>query len=104
MPNLNNWIIFLLVGRVLIYLWFQFPLPRPIEKFKSIAKLHTCDLCAGVWIYGILSFFMGLSLLQVLGFEYVPVLNEVVTGGVVSFLVHIFTIGWKEKFHDILVV
>lgn len=87
------------MGRVLIYLWFQFPLPAVLEQYKSIQKLHTCDLCAGVWLYGILSYFMGLSLLQVLGFTYVPVVSEVVTGGVVSFLVHIFLIGWKEKFN-----
>lgn len=101
---LSSWIIFLLIGRILIYLWFQFPLSESIEKHESIAKLHHCDLCAGVWIYGILSFAMGLSLLAVLGFRYVPVLSELVTGGVVSFLVHIFTIGWKEKFYNTLVI
>lgn len=101
---LSNWIIFLLVGRVLIYLWFQLPLPDTLENHRAIAKLHMCDLCAGFWIYGFLSFFMALSLLEALGFTYVPIVSEIVTGSVVSFLTHIFTIGWKERFHNILVI
>jgi hypothetical protein len=47
---------------------------------------------------------MSLSLLEAFGFKYVPVLSELVTGGVVSFVVHIFLIGWKEKFNNIVVV
>ena len=101
---LSNWIIFLLVGRIIIYLWQSFPLPAALEKFRVIEKLHNCDLCAGVWIYGILSLFLGMDLLQVLGFSYVPLVSEFVTGGVVSFVVHIFSIGWHEKFNNILVV
>jgi hypothetical protein len=102
--SLSNWIIFLLAGKVIIYLWQQFPLPALLEKYKTVEKLHSCDLCAGVWIYGILSLFLGMSLLEVLGFSYIPVVSEVVTGGIISFVVHIFSIGWKEKFNDILVV
>lgn len=98
---LSNWIIFLLLGRVLIYLWQQFPLP---EINRTIDKLHNCDLCSGVWIYGVLSFCMQLSLLEVLGFQYVPVVSEIVTGGMTSFVVWIFVAGWKEKFSDTLVI
>lgn len=46
---------------------------------------------------------MGLSLLTVLGFQYVPILSELVTGGVVSFMMHIFVIGWKEKFDRLVI-
>lgn len=101
--QLSSWIIFLIVGRILIYLWQQFPLPDALENNRSIHKLHICDLCAGVWIYGILSFFMSMSLLKIFGFDYVPVISEVVTGGVVSFLVHIFLIGWREKFNQLVI-
>lgn len=86
------------------YLWMQFPLPYSLEKIRPIAKLHICDLCAGVWIYGVLSFFMGLDLLEVLGFSYVPLISELVTGGMVSFVVHVFTLGWKEKFRNTLII
>ena len=95
---LSNWLIYMAVGKVMIFLWQELPLP------KFFGKLHTCDLCAGVWIYGFLSFFMGLSLLEVFGFNYVPVVSELVTGGVISFIIHIFFIGIKERFNNVVVV
>lgn len=99
-----NWLAYLLVGKLLIYLWQQFPLPTRLENIPSIHKLHFCDLCSGVWLYGLLSFFMGVSLLTLLGFSYTPVVSELVTGGAVSFIVHIFSIGWKDKFSSELVM
>lgn len=95
-----NWLILGVIGKVLIFLWASFPLPQALEKFKSVEKLHLCDLCAGVHIYALASFVMGLYIFP----HYVPVVSEYVTGGVVSFLVHIFSIGWREKFNNILVV
>ncbi|HEY6019421.1 MAG TPA: hypothetical protein VIY48_05805, partial [Candidatus Paceibacterota bacterium] len=77
----------------------QFPLPQFLDKHKSINYLHGCDLCSGVWIYGILSFCMALDLLRVFGFWYVPVVSEAVTGGVVSFIVHLLRLGWDARFH-----
>ena len=97
---LDKWIIYMLIGKVILFLWQQFPLPSPLEKYKTIKKLHECDLCAGVWIFGILSYFLGLSLLEV----YTPVVSEVITGSMISFIVHIFSIGWKEKFNNVVVV
>lgn len=47
---------------------------------------------------------MGLDLLEVLGFSYVPVISELVTGGMVSFVVHVFILGWKEKFRNTLII
>lgn len=104
MLNLSNWIVYLIAGKVIIYLWQQFPLPAFLEKYKTIEKLHICDLCFGVWVFGILSYFLGLSLLAVFNFEYVPVVSEIITGATISFIVHIFSIGWKEKFSSIVVV
>jgi hypothetical protein len=101
---LSSWIIFILAGRILIYLWQQFPLPAKLERYKAIEKLHSCDLCSGTWIYGILSACTQLSLLKIFGFSYVPVVSEILTGGVISFLVWIFVAGWKEKFQNILVI
>ena len=100
----SDWLVFLVVGRILVYLFQQFPLPKFIDKFALIRKLHECDLCAGVWVFGILSFFMALSLLEVFGFAYIPIISELITGGVTSFVVHIFLIGFREKFNDVVVV
>lgn len=78
-------------------------MPKPIKKIEWFEQLHECDLCSGVWIYSILALFMGMDLLKVLLFTHVPLVSEVVTGIVVSWLVHIFTLGWKSKY-DIVVV
>lgn len=99
-----NWVAFLLIGKIMIFLWQSFPLPTKLENIQVIHKLHSCDLCSGVWLFGLLSYFMGLSLLTMLGFSYIPVVSELVTGGVVSFVVHIFSIGWKDKFSSELVI
>ena len=97
---LSSWIIFLLLGRVIIYAWQQFPLPT---THRTLEKLHQCDFCGGVWIYSILAFCAGLSLLEVLGFKYVPVVSEIATGIATSFVMSVFVAGWKEKF-NILVI
>ena len=81
----------------------QFHLPKPIKKIDWFVQLHDCDLCSGVWVFTILSVFMGVDLLSVIGFDYVPYVSQVITGIVVSWLVHIFSIGWKAKY-DIVVV
>jgi len=90
----------LLLGRVLVFAWQQFPLPT---QNRLIEKLHTCDFCSGTWIYIILSACFGLSLFEALGFEYVPVVSEIATGVTASFVMWIFVAGWKEKF-NILVI
>lgn len=92
-----NWLVLMGVGKVLIYLWMIFPLP-PMGKI--IDKLHMCDLCSGVHIYALLSFILGIYLFPF----YVPIVSEYITGGVVSFIVHIFSIGWEEKFSTTVIV
>jgi hypothetical protein len=95
--------VYIVVGRLLIYLGMQFPLPQKLEDIKIIKKLHECDLCLGVWIYGILSFFLSLDILEALQLWYIPVLGELITGSVISYLVHIFILGWRTK-HEVIVV
>lgn len=101
---LLNWIVFLLIGQVLIFLWDNFPLPDILEQNQKIYKLHHCHLCSGVWIYTFLAYVMKISLLQSLGFEHVWVVGDFITGGLVSFISHIFITGWKEIFEERLVI
>lgn len=98
-----EWLVFILLGRVTIYLWQIFPLPEFINNIRTINYLHGCDLCSGVWAYSILAGFMQMDILEPLGFWYVPLLSEILVGMVTSFLVHIFVIGWKAKF-DVVVI
>ena len=82
----------------MIYLGQKFPLPKILENNKKIKKWHECSLCFGVWVYAILAFFLHMDILTVFDFSYVFLVSEVVTGGVISFLVFIFSIGWKDYF------
>ena len=88
-----------IVGRVLIFIAQQFPLPEKIEKIKFISKLHECDLCLGVWVFTFLAWMMKVDLLSLLGFpKYVPFVSELVTGSVTSFTVHLLRLGWNSRF------
>lgn len=81
----------------------QLPLPKSLEENRIINKLHRCDFCGGTWIYSLLSYIMQLELLEPLGFWYVPVASELITGIVISFLVHIFVIGWQARFEVVVI-
>lgn len=59
-------------------------------------KLLRCDLCLGVWVYAGLSGLFQTRLLEDV-YWYVPVVSEIITGCVVSYLVHLLSIGFREK-------
>ena len=98
-----DWLVFILLGRVAIYLWQSFHLPDFLNNMRTIRYLHGCDLCSGVWAYSILSGLLQIDILEPLGFWYVPLVSEILVGMVTSFIVHIFVIGWRAKF-DVVVV
>jgi len=100
---LAKWLIFLALGKVVIFVWQRFELPGFIKKYKWFVKLHDCDLCSGVWIYTILSLFLGVDLLSTLIFTYVPFVSQIVTGIIVSWVMWIFTLGWHSAY-DVVVV
>lgn len=100
---LLKWILFIVLGRLIIHIWQQFYLPKFLAKIEWFVKLHECDLCSGVWIYAILSMFLGVDVLSILIFDYVPLVSEVLTGIVVSWLVHIFVLGWRAKYEVVVV-
>lgn len=99
-----HWLIYLVMGKLLIFLGMKFPLPDFLEKNRKIQEWHSCPLCFGVWVYGFLALFLKMDLLSVVGFWYIPFLSELVTGGAISFLVFIFSIGWKDYFAPEIIV
>lgn len=100
---LSSWIIYLIIGKILIYIWQQFPLPEFAGKWEKINKLHTCSLCSGVWIFTLLSFF-GINIFQLFGIKvYIPIMTEIITGSVSSFIVFIFSQGWKYTFEAVII-
>lgn len=102
MPLLVKWILFLLLGRLLIYLWMSFSLPKWMKN-DWMEKLHGCDLCSGVWIFSILSFFLETDLLDMMGFGYIPLVGAIITGCAVSWFTHIFILGWRAKYEIVVV-
>jgi hypothetical protein len=95
-----TYLLYLAIGRLFIYLGMKFP-PLANSRFDFVKQLFSCDLCLGVWIFTGLSFVMGEVLFR--DFFYVPVISEVITGGISSFLVHIFVLGWQSKFEVLII-
>ena len=92
---MEYFLLFLLIGKLLIYLGMKFP-PLSESRFEFVKRLWECQECSGVWVYTFLSFVMG----EVLFVEYFyfPFVSELITGGISSFIVHLISLGWREKF------
>lgn len=101
--TLLSWLFYLIVGRIIVEVWMKFQLPKFLKKSDWFVKLHDCPLCSGVWIYSVMSFFMGVDLLVVTGFGYIPLVGAIITGVVVSWVVHLFSLGWKEMYGVVVV-
>lgn len=92
---MEYFLLFLLIGKLLIYLGMKFP-PLSESRFEFVKRLWECQECSGVWVYTFLSFVMGEVLFR--EFFYFPIASELITGGISSFIVHLISIGWREKF------
>lgn len=90
-----SYLIYLLVGKVLIFFGMKFAEDNEIGS-KFIRTLLACGLCWGFWVYSGLSFLLGEHLFS--DYFYVPVVSQLVTGGISSLLVHLVSVGWKEQF------
>lgn len=95
---LADYVLFLGVGKLLIYIGQKFI--HSNTKSEFINKLFSCDLCLGVWLYTIMSWAFGTMIFSDL-FPYVPFLSELIAGCFSSFAVHLLTIGWKTKYEVI---
>lgn len=94
-----NWLVYAGIGKLLIYLWMKFQLPTKIENIKFIKILHKCGLCSGVWLYTGLALFLQVDMLPLLEIKHIPVFGEFITGCIVSFIVHLISLGWNEQFN-----
>jgi hypothetical protein len=99
-----EWLSFVVVGKLFIFLGQSIPLPQKIEKIELLRYWHGCDLCFGVWVYAGLSYIWDMNILRFLSVPYVSIVSEFITGGIISFVVHIFSIGWRDKFAPNIVI
>ena len=100
-----SWLIYAVIGRLLVFLGMKFHLPEKIEKIQWISLIHHCSLCMGVWIFTILAYFMKVDMLNSwFEFSHIVVISEIITGCVTSYLVWIFTLGFREAHLNTVVV
>lgn len=95
-----SYLLYLLLGQLLIYFGMKFPYFRD-SKFSYVKQLFSCSECLGVFIFTGLSIVMGEHLFGNL--FYFPLVSEVITGTFSSFLMHLLTIGWREKFFVVII-
>lgn len=86
-----EFLVYVVVGKLLIFIGQKF-----LGNVSFLDELVSCDLCVGVWVYTILSGLFQIRLLEDVYF-YVPLVSEFITGCVVSYLVHLISIGFREK-------
>lgn len=97
-----EYFVFAAIGRLIIFLLQKFPfqkLPWIGNWWKEghfLEELFSCDLCLGVWVYSILSVIYRYNIVP---YFYIPVFSWVVTGMMTSFIVHVFTNGWKALYN-----
>lgn len=97
---LGSFVAYLGIGRLMIYIAQKFI--SDATKIELLSKWASCDLCAGVWIYSALAYFLNIQILSDI-LPYVPFVTEVVTGCASSMIMHLLVIGWREKF-SVLVI
>jgi hypothetical protein len=91
--------VFLGIGKLFVYLLQKSPIPRKLPE-GLLVELFECDLCLGFWIY----LFLGVILKYNIDEELESVLiSKLATAGISAFVMHLITIGWREKFSTYII-
>lgn len=97
---------FALIGKLIIFILQRFPFNKiPLignwfKEGKFFGELFGCDLCLGVWAYSILAIFIEYDAIELSG-NMSGVLSWILTGVMTSFIVFVFSNGWKALFSTI---
>ena len=98
-------VIYLLIGKLLIYTLQKYPFPdifpRLFREGGFLKKLLDCDFCLGFWVYFLMAFVFGMNFFS--EYFYIAIISEGLTGISASFIMHLLSIGWKDKFGTFLV-
>lgn len=96
-----SWLVYATLGKLVITLWQAFHLPKWLTKFEFLTKLHECGLCSGVWIFTLLAFLMNIDIVNSWFELDVFIVGKILTGMLTSWLVHIFSVGFKEMYLNV---
>jgi hypothetical protein len=98
---------FLLVGRLLVFILQEFPFhkifPALFGEGKFLKQLLDCPLCLGVWVYWFFSILLDIDFIYQMFYIEIPILNNLITGVIASFIVYIFCLGWFVRFGTTIV-
>lgn len=98
---MSGWyILFLVVGRLLIYLARKFVVTNDV-KIGFIVRLTDCVLCSGTWVYTLLSLFTGYVILS--DWTQIPLISNIVTGCVSAYLVFLLESGYRSQYEIIVI-
>lgn len=99
----SPFVLYVLAGKLLIYLLGE-KFPYFINsKSEFVRKLFGCDLCLGIWVYFFLAIGGQIRLFEDLFTYTVPLTGEFIAACVTSFLVHLVSMGWREKFFTVII-
>ena len=103
-----EYIVYASIGRLIIFFLQKFPFQKVIfldklfEDGKFLSDLFSCELCLGVWVYTILAYIMQIDVMKG-WFDYIPIVNEIITGAVTSFVVHLIVVGWRTEYTETVI-
>ena len=94
------------LGKLFIFLIQKSPYMKfIIDFFKGRSKefleeLFGCDMCLGFWGYLTLALLFQYANVNVniLDIPNAPIISALITGAITSFVVHLISIGWRDKF------
>ena len=93
---MRDYIIYLGIGKLFVYLLQKSPIPRLLPE-GLLRELVECDLCLGFWVY----LFLGVMLDQDIDEEIKNrIVSKLATAGASTFIMHLLSVGWQEKFQN----
>lgn len=91
-----DWLFLVGAGKIVMYMVRLFARSNEIEN-KFFVKLFECGFCLGFWCYFCLLCFFRMELTSAI-IGYVPLVSEVISAMVVSFVTTVFSDGWTLRF------
>jgi len=94
------------LGKLFIFLIQKSPYMKFIIGFfrgrskAFLEELFGCDLCLGFWVYLTLALLFQYANvnINVLDIPHAPIISAIITGAITSFVLHLISIGWRDKF------